>query len=237
MLINKINWGDNLIFAIGDLHFDSTGEKPMDIFGENWLKHEDKIMNSWKTIVGENDLVLLAGDTSWALKLEEAYEDLIKIDQLPGRKVIIKGNHDYWWDSLKKINSLELRTIEFIQNNSFIYDGIAIAGTRGWSSIDSEKDEQNYKIFNRELNRLRLSLGSISDKVDKKIVMIHYPPFNADLNPNEFIDIMKEFNVDICLYGHLHAEGHKYAVGGVIEGIEFHCISSDFIDFIPKKIL
>lgn len=226
-----------MIFSIGDLHFDSTGDKPMDIFGDNWINHEEEIMNNWRLIAGKDDLILLAGDISWALKLEEAYKDLKRIDELPGRKIIIKGNHDYWWDSLNKINNLGLKTIDFIQNNSFIYDGIGIAGTRGWSSVDIEKDEQNQKIFNRELNRLRLSLESIREEVDKKIVMIHYPPFNTDLNPNEFIDIMKEFDVDICLYGHLHAEGHRYAIEGVIEGIEFHCISSDFINFIPKKIL
>lgn len=226
-----------MIFTIGDLHFDSTGKKPMDIFGDNWINHEDQIMDNWKKNIGEDDLVLLAGDTSWALKLEEAHEDLKKIDELPGRKIIIKGNHDYWWDSLSKINNLELKTIDFIQNNSFIYNGIAIGGTRGWFSVEDKNDEHNQKIFNRELNRLRLSLESIKESVDKKIVMIHYPPFNVELNPNEFVDIMKEFDVDICLYGHLHAEGHKYAIEGEIEGIQFHCISSDFIDFMPKKIL
>lgn len=226
-----------MIFTIGDLHLDSTGEKPMDIFGDNWLNHEDQIMDNWKKIIAEDDLVLLAGDISWALKLEEAYEDLKRIDELPGRKIMIKGNHDYWWDSLNKINNLELKTIDFIQNNSFIYNGIAIAGTRGWFSVEDENDEQNKKIFTRELNRLKLSLESIKDQVDKKIVMIHYPPFNMDLNPNEFVDIMKEYHVDICLYGHLHAEGHKYAIEGKIQGIDFHCISSDFIDFMPKKIL
>ena len=209
----------------------------MDIFGENWINHEEKIRANWKSMIEKDDLVLLAGDISWALKLEEAYKDLKKIDELPGRKIVIKGNHDYWWNSLNKINNLQLETIDFIQNNSFIYDKIAIAGTRGWSSIDINKDEQDKKIFNRELNRLRLSLESIKEPVDKKIVMIHYPPFNMDLKPNEFVDIMKEFNVDICLYGHLHAEGHEYAVEGKIEGIEFHCISCDYIDFIPKKIL
>ena len=226
-----------MIFTIGDLHFDNSGEKPMDVFGDNWINHEDQIINNWKKTIVENDLVLLAGDTSWALKLDEAYEDLKKIDELPGRKIIIKGNHDYWWDSLNKINKLGLKTIDFIQNNSFEYNGVGIGGTRGWFSVEDEKDEQNIKIFNRELNRLRLSLESIKESVDKKIAIIHYPPFKSDLNPNEFVDIMKEFNVDICLYGHLHAEGHKYALEGDIRGIEFHCISSDFINFMPKKIL
>lgn len=227
-----------MIFAIGDLHFDNTGEKPMDIFGDNWLDHEERIITTWKSIVGENDLVLLGGDISWALKLEDAYEDLLKIDKLPGRKIMIKGNHDYWWSSLKKLNDLRLKTIYFLQNNSFIYDDVAIVGTRGWSSIDSDKsDVQDKKIFDRELNRLELSLESIADKVNRKIVMLHYPPFNIDYTPNEFVELMRKFNVDICIYGHLHAEGHKYAVEGFVSGIEFHCISSDFIDFVPKIIL
>ncbi len=225
-----------MIFAIGDLHFDSTGKKPMDIFGDNWINHEEEIMDNWRNLVGENDLVLLPGDISWALKIEEAYDDLVRIDALPGRKIMIKGNHDYWWDSLKKINDLDLKTIDFIQNNSFIYEDVGIAGTRGWSPIDIYNDKRNIKIYNRELNRLRLSLESMEDNVAKKIVIIHYPPFDGSLKPNDFVDIMKEYNVDICLYGHLHAEGHKYAVEGIIDGIEFHCISSDFIDFIPKKI-
>lgn len=227
-----------LIFAIGDLHFDNTGEKPMDVFGENWLNHEEKIIDNWKSIVKNDDLTLLAGDTSWALKLEEAYEDLLKIDELPGRKIIIKGNHDYWWNSLKKLNNLGLKTISFLQNNSFIYNGVGIVGTRGWSSIDEDDfDTQDHKVFNRELNRLKLSLDSIKDNVEKIIVVLHYPPFNADTSPNEFINVMKEYNVDICIYGHLHSEGHKYAIEGIVEGIEVHCISSDYIDFVPKKIL
>ena len=148
----------------------------------------------------------------------------------------MKGNHDYWWQSLSKINGLGFKTIEFLQNNSFIYGDIAIAGTRGWSPIEDE-DSHNKKIFARELNRLRLSLDSIKNTPDKIIALLHYPPFNYDREPNEFVDIMKEYGVHICLYGHLHAEGHRHIVQGNVDGIEFHCISSDYIDFIPKKIL
>lgn len=226
-----------MIFAIGDLHFDNTGEKPMDIFGDNWIDHEENIIDNWKSIVTSDDLILLPGDISWALKLEDAYEDLLKIDQLPGKKIILKGNHDYWWHSLRKLNNLGLKTIDFLQNNSFIYNDIGIIGTRGWSSIDLDNiHAKDNKIFQRELNRLRLSLESLRD-VKKKIAILHYPPFNQDLSPNEFINILKEFNVDICLYGHLHAEGHQYAVEGLIQGIEFHCVSSDYINFKPKQIL
>lgn len=227
-----------MIYAIGDLHFDSSGEKPMDVFGHIWLNHQEKLIENWCSIIDEDDIVLLVGDISWALKIDDAYEDLTKIDSLPGRKIIIKGNHDYWWGSLKKLNSLGLKTIDFIQNNSFIYKNIGIAGTRGWSYIDEDlRDPHNEKIFNRELNRLRLSLESLDKTIEKKIVMLHYPPFNIDSSPNDFVKIMKEFKVDICIYGHLHAEGHKYIVEGIVDDIEFHCVSSDYLNFIPKKIL
>jgi len=227
-----------LIFAIGDLHLDNTGEKPMDIFGDNWLNHEKQIIDNWKSTVGDNDLVLLPGDISWGLRLEEAYEDLMKIEVLPGKKIIVKGNHDYWWESLKKLKNLEFKTINFLQNNSFVHDGVGIVGTRGWSAIDGNNcDPQDQKIFNRELNRLKLSLDSLKDNVENTIAVLHYPPFNSDGSTNEFVDIMKEHNVHICIYGHLHSEGHNYIVEGMVQGIEFHCISSDYIDFVPKKIL
>lgn len=226
-----------MIFGIADLHFDSIGDKSMDIFGENWIDHENKIIKNWKNTITKDDLVLLPGDISWGLRLEDAYEDLLKIEKLPGKKIIMKGNHDYWWESLRKINNLGLETIEFLQNNSFVYENIAIAGTRGWSPVDENSDSHNKKIFARELNRLRLSLDSIEKFQEKIIVLLHYPPFNYNGEPNEFVDIMKEYGVQICLYGHLHSDGHRYVVEGNINGIEFHCISSDFIDFIPKKIL
>lgn len=226
-----------MIFGIADLHFDSIGDKSMDIFGENWIDHENQIIENWKNIVKDQDLVLLPGDISWGLKLEDAYEDLLKIENLPGKKIIVKGNHDYWWQSLNKVNKLGFKTIEFLQNNSFIYEDIAIGGTRGWAAMPENGDSHHEKIFARELNRLRLSLESIKIPQNKVIALLHYPPFDFKGEPNEFVDIMKEYQVDICLYGHLHAEGHRYIVEGNIKGIEFHCISSDYIDFIPKKIL
>lgn len=226
-----------MIYAIADLHFDSIGDKPMDIFGPKWENHEGKIIRNWQSLVGEDDLVLVPGDISWALKLEDAHEDLLKIDKLPGKKILLKGNHDYWWHSLKKLRELGLETMDFLQNNSKVYNNIGIAGTRGWSSIElQDGDSHDERIYLRELNRLKLSLESLR-KVDKKIAILHYPPFNNDLSPNEFVHLMKEYEVDICIYGHLHAEGHKYAIEGLIEGMEFHCVSSDYINFNPKKII
>ncbi len=227
------------IYGIADLHLDSIGEKPMDVFGVNWINHEERIFKSWREQIKDEDLVLIPGDISWALKLNQAYEDLKKIDELPGLKVISKGNHDYWWETKKKLMDLNLRTIHFLYNDSLIFGNIAICGTRGWISRDSDEfDIHDEKVFNRELNRLELSLASVKGSVGKKIAMIHYPPFNvADQNPNEFVDMMKKYNVDICVYGHLHSEGHKYAKEGIVDGIDFKCISCDYIDFTPKRLL
>lgn len=228
-----------MIYAIGDLHFDYSKEKPMDIFGQNWLKHEEKIMEYWKATVKDEDLVLLPGDSSWALRLEEAYEDLKRIDSLPGKKIISKGNHDYWWESMKKMNGLGLESISFLHNNSYLYGDTIIFGTRGWYPKDSENfNEDDEKIFKRELLRLGLSIDSGKGQAyNKSILMLHYPPFNLDGSPNEFVGLMKEHEIDICLYGHLHAQGHSLVQEGSIEGIDFHCVSSDFIDFRVKLIV
>lgn len=232
-----------MVYAIADLHFDSIGDKPMDIFGENWEDHETKIMKNWKEIINDEDIVLLPGDISWALRNDEAYKDLEKIESLPGRKIIIKGNHDYWWVSLKKLKDMNFKSIDFLQNNSFVYNKIAFAGTRGWSDIDLTKElgdsdiNHDEKVFSRELNRLELSLKSINEEYEKLIVMLHYPPFDMNLEPNEFGEILEKYNVDVCLYGHLHGDGHKFVKEGSINGIEYICVASDYIDFIPKIIL
>lgn len=227
-----------MIYGIGDLHLDYTKEKPMDIFGEHWENHEERIFKNWKDIVKDDDLVLLPGDISWALKLDEAYNDLRRIDELPGKKIITKGNHDYWWESKKKMSELNLKSIKFIQNNSYIYNNVGIGGSRGWRSKDGEGfDSHDEKVFKRELNRLDLSLSSIKKDVDIKIAMLHYPPFNIGSKPNEFVDLMEKHNVDICIYGHLHAEGHKFVVEDCIQGIQFLCVSSDYIKFKLEKII
>lgn len=228
-----------MIYGIGDLHLDYTKKKSMDIFGEKWTNYEEKIFHNWKEVVKEDDLVLLPGDISWALKLEEAYYDLKRVNELPGYKIITKGNHDFWWQGPKKLKELGFEKIAFIQNNSYVFENkIGIGGTRGWLSKDwddfTKKDE---RIFLRELNRLNMSLSSIKKEVELKIVLLHYPPFNADFTPNEFVDLMVEHKVDICIYGHLHAEGHRFVVEKNIGGIEFHCVSSDYINFQPKRIL
>lgn len=229
------------IFAIGDLHLDSKMKKPMDIFGENWFNHDNKIFDNWKTVVRDEDLVLIPGDISWAMKLEEAKEDLEIIDNLPGKKIMIRGNHDYWWSTKNKLSKLKLKSISFINNDLCKIGDIVICGTRGWSKDDSLDDEMcifNDKIFNRELERFKMSLELTKKGNCKKIAMLHYPPFNIDKSPNDFVYMMEKYNIDVCVYGHLHGkEGHKLVREGKINNINFVCVSSDYIDFKLKEIV
>jgi len=241
------------IFAIGDLHLDGRQEKPMDVFGENWIDHEDKIFKYWKNNISSDDLVLIPGDISWAMKLKDAYEDLKKIDELPGKKVMIRGNHDFWWESKNKMNNLDLTSIKFIVKDSVEYENVAVCGVRGWFNVNtSELDEElseeekttieanrkhNLHIFDRELIRLRNSVEKIKDFSGLKIAMLHYPPFKITGELNEFGKILKEGNIDLCLYGHLHGEeGHKLVNEGKYDGVEYICVSSDFLDFKIKEI-
>lgn len=225
------------LYAISDLHMDSTNDKPMDIFGKNWEKHEEKIFNSWQSKVSEEDIILMPGDISWAIKLKDAEDDLRKIDNLPGTKILIKGNHDLWWSSKNKLNELGLKSMIFLKNDCFEINDIGIYGTRGWiNRDDKEFDEKDEIIYTRELLRLEASLKNSNENIGKKITMIHYPPFNCKGETNEFVDIMKENQIDICLYGHLHGEGFTLIKEGLIEGIEFYCVSCDFLDFELKEI-
>ena len=228
------------IYAISDLHLSLGIEKQMDIFGDNWIKHEEKIKESWISKVKEKDLVLLPGDFSWAMYLEETVKDFEFINNLPGKKLLLKGNHDYWWTTLKKIKEFleehKFENIDFLYNNSYFFDNKIIAGTRGWS----EQEEQPEKIIRRENIRLKLSLIEGIEKYGEDqeiIVCMHYPPFNSyeeiDLN---FIKTMKEFNVKKCIYGHIHGESQKEARQGIIDGIEIQMVSSDYLDFDLIKI-
>ena len=231
-----------MIFAIGDLHFDYTKEKPMNIFGDNWENHEEKIIENWKKMVKDDDLVLLPGDISWALKLDTASLDLKRIDELPGIKIISKGNHDYWWSSLNKLNELGLETVDFLHNTGMVVGNVAICGSRGWTDIDAGSvDEQDEKIYKRELNRLKLSIDAMEKEAEEKdishrIAMLHYPPFSSKGEPNDFADILKEAKIDLCVYGHLHSYGHKFVVEGEFDGVRYQCVSSDYIGFKVQKL-
>lgn len=223
-----------MIYALADLHLDYTKNKSMDVFGDNWINYEQKIFDNWQKIISDKDTVLIAGDISWAMKEKEAFNDLKRIDKLKGRKILLKGNHDYWWQSLNKINQLGLKTISFLQNNSFEVEGYSICGTRGRMREGNNSDEHDKKIFRREILRLRNSLESA--RLDKKIVMLHYPPIDFG-EFNEFFDILKQYQVSDLVYGHLHGSGHKLILEGVFEGINVKCVSGDYVDFKAQRII
>ncbi|MFM1514922.1 metallophosphoesterase [Helcococcus ovis] len=229
-----------MIYAIADLHLDVTKKKDMSVFGGNWGGYEEKIFNQWNDIITNDDLVLIPGDISWAMRLEDAVKDLDRIEKLNGTKILMKGNHDYWWSSLKKINNLNYKTMSFLQNNSFIFNKKIIVGTRGWDSRDSASfDENDEKIFSRELARLELSINDALERFkeyDEIIAMLHYPPFDKKLNPNEFTEIFKKYNIKKVIYGHIHGNLAKKMPHGLIDGIEYFCVSGDLIDFKPIKI-
>lgn len=229
-----------MIFALADLHLDITKEKDMSVFGGNWDNYEEKIFSNWNKYVTNNDLVLIPGDISWAMKLEDAFLDLKRIDELNGRKILLKGNHDYWWGSLRKINSLKLSSIEFLQNNAYCFENTLIVGTRSWESRDAIGfNQDDEKVFLRELHRLELSIEDglkRYDEYDDIVAMLHYPPFNRYNQPNEFEEIFKKYNIKKVVYGHLHGVATKTAPEGKINGIEYICVSGDKINFIPVKI-
>jgi len=226
------------LFAISDLHLSLGGEKPMDIFGSEWADHHLKIKENWGKIVSDDDVVILGGDLCWAMKLEDAQQDFAFVHQLPGKKVLFKGNHDYWWQSYSKVVRALPESLYAVQNNYFAYEnGIAICGTRGWTIPGEHSTELDGKIFKREKLRLELSLGQAqNDGYEKFIVTLHYPPFIRYEEDEGFAKIMKKYNVKICLYGHLHGADHQRAYTGEKEGINYYFISCDYLGFKPLRL-
>lgn len=227
-----------MIYGLSDLHLDYTGDKSMEVFGSAWENYEQRMFEAWKDIVKENDYIVVPGDISWALRIEEAYNDLKRIESLPGKKIFLKGNHDLWWSSLTKIKELNLKNMFFLQNNSFETKDYVFIGTRGWLSPKSSEfsEDTDRKIYNRELSRLKLSLDSVKNKEKDIICLFHYPPVEKDRTLNDFGLFLKEHNIKVAVYGHLHAYSLNNVVDEVVEGIEFHCISADYLQFIPRLI-
>ena len=249
------------IYTIGDLHLSFHESKPMDIFGENWKEHERKIKNDWIEKVTDKDLVIIPGDFSWATYLKDTYEDFRYINSLPGKKLLLKGNHDYWWTTLKSMREYLKENgfddIDFLYNTAYEFENCIIAGTRGWSQ---SQEEINEKMIQRETQRLELSLKQANEILmqncqekennERKeiIVFMHYPPITKNqieecINANkevckinEFVRVMKENNIKRCYYGHLHGSSIKEAVEGKYDGIEFKLVSADGLDFKLLKI-
>lgn len=224
------------LFALSDLHLSLGSNKPMDVFGEIWKDHHIKIMNNWNSKIDENDTVLISGDISWALRFQDAVIDLDFVHKLNGKKVLIKGNHDYWWPAISKLNSL-YDDMKFIQNTYTSYGEYAICGTRGWISMDNS-EEHDEKIYNREVLRLKMSLDSaIKDGFKKFIVMMHYPPITRVNKALEFLEILNKYNVEKVVYGHVHYDSKAICINGIHGGREYICTSADIINFDPVRIL
>lgn len=228
------------LYTIADLHLPLGVEKPMDIFGHSWAGYVDRLEYNWQRKIKPDDTVVLPGDFSWATYLEQSEKDFEFLNRLNGKKILLKGNHDYWWTTMNKLNSFikekGFNSIEFLQNNSFVYENIGICGTRGWihPAWDSFNGEDR-KIYDREVLRLELSLKSVKD-CKEIYVFTHYPPISVQRTENEFIRMMKQHGVTKCFYGHLHSASHKNAVNGIEDGIEYRLISGDYLQFDPFRI-
>ncbi len=226
------------LYAIGDLHLCLGAPKPMDIFGGTWVGYMDKLKEGFAQIRDEDTTVLL-GDLSWALGLEQAKEDFAWINEIPGKKIILKGNHDYWWSTSSKFYKFceeKGFTDQFILNNNhFVYDDWAICGTRGWFFEEEKSGQHDEKVFKRELIRLETSLKSAGDL--RKIVFLHYPPKYKGYECPEILELLQKYDVRRCFYGHLHGPSHGLAVEGLWNGVDFRLVSADYLNFHPIKVI
>ncbi len=228
------------IYALADLHLSFGTDKPMDVFGDAWGDYTEKIKANWQSIVKADDLVIIPGDVSWATYIENAYEDFKFINGLNGKKVIVKGNHDYWWTTLSKMNKFLTEncfdTITILNNTAIGFEDTAICGTRGWwyKDVQSKEDE---RILDREKKRLILGLEeAVKLKKDRIVAALHYPPIDASSTKCDFFEILKAYNVETCVYGHLHSYAHKSAVLGEVAGIKLQLVSGDFVEFKPVLV-
>lgn len=227
------------VFTIGDLHLPLGINKPMNKFGRQWDNYVERIADNWQAVVRAQDTVVIPGDFSWATYIEQAERDFDYLERLNGRKIILKGNHDYWWTTMNKLNefldSRNYRSISFLQNNSYTADGISICGTRGWLypawTTFTEADE---KYFNREVGRLELSLKTA--QTDEIYVFTHYPPMSREGEGNAFTEMMKKYGVKRCYYGHLHGFSHSAKIPQEVDGISYFLVSSDYLRFILKLV-
>lgn len=245
------------IWAIADLHLSfATPNKSMEVFGPQWDQWTDKVKENWERKIQPEDLVLIAGDISWAKELSEAMTDLEWIDHLPGTKVIIRGNHDYWWQAINKLRKTLPSSIHAIQNDAFEWNGISIGGARLWDTpefnfndyihvprddmkklVEYEHDvEAMEKIYSRELGRLEMSLKAMNPKAEKKIVMTHYPPISAKLEDSRVSTLLEKYHVDFCIFGHLHNVTPHEEMFGKKNGVEYILTACDYIECQPVLI-
>jgi hypothetical protein len=227
------------LYAIADLHLPLGIDKPMDIFGKNWENYVNRLKENWQKTVSDDDTVILAGDFSWATYLEESRKDFEFLSGLRGRKIMLKGNHDYWWSTMNKMQSfLEengFSNIEFLQNNSFEYKDMSICGSRGWTIPQIKASDEDKKIYAREILRMELSLKS-AKYPENIVVFTHFPTVMRDFKENEMTELLAKYNVKKSVFGHIHLSGVKNTFEGEENGIEYMLVSADYREFMPVKI-
>ncbi len=224
------------LYVLGDPHLSFRSQKPMDIFGGVWNGYVDKLRDGL-SVLREEDTIVLAGDISWGMSLEESTEDFAFLDAFPGRKLIVKGNHDYWWTTANKTYRFweehGFKTLNLLHNNCYEYGGYALCGTRGWF-LDEDKNGHNQKVFNRELLRLETSLKAAGEK--PKLVFLHYPPLYQGYSCPEILNLLEQYQVRACYYGHLHGGSHRLALEGIHGSVDYHLVAGDYLGFHPLKI-
>jgi len=225
------------LYVIGDTHLSFAKDKPMDIFGDRWENHAEKLKKGF-SVLTEEDTCVICGDLSWGMGLEETAPDFLFIDSLPGRKIILKGNHDYWWSTASKVKRFfaekGIEKIDILFNNFFEYGDYAICGTRGWFYEEEKGGEHDKKIMNREIMRLEASLKAAGER--KKLVFLHYPPIFLKYECPQILELLREYDVRLCCYGHIHGKGCAYAFNGWRGGTEFRLVSADYLDFCPLRL-
>lgn len=226
------------LYAIGDLHLCLGAPKPMDVFGGSWVGYMDKLKEGL-SVIGPEDTTVLLGDLSWALDLDGAQADFAFINSIPGRKIILKGNHDYWWSTVKKFQQFcaenGFADMHILNNNHFEYNGFAVCGTRGWFFEEERSGEHDEKVFKRELLRLEASLKSAGEL--PKLVFLHYPPRYKGYECPEILELLKTYGVRACYFGHLHGASHGLALEGIWDGTELRLVAADKLDFKPFLVL
>jgi hypothetical protein len=229
------------IWAISDLHLSHASDKPMDVFGSHWIGHHHRMAESWDRLVDADDLVLVPGDNSWALKLDEAAQDLQWIHERPGTKMLLKGNHDYWWTGIGKVRAAMPSTLQGLQNDTLVWKNYRIAGARLWNQPGHKRfTEDDDKIYHREIERLKLSLNLATKQCEKDgkelIVMVHYPPFR-ERRPSVFTELIEATTTRTCIFGHLHGrQSHERTFQGEHNGVEYQLVACDYLNFSPVKL-
>lgn len=225
------------LFAIADLHLSLGTDKPMDIFG-GWSDYVTKLETNWQNKVRPEDTVVIPGDISWGMNFEQSKKDFEFINKLNGRKIISKGNHDYWWNTKNKMDKFFAEngfdTINILHNNHYSYEGYGICGTRGWISDNGEPADQ--KVLAREAGRLALSIESAQKAGLEPVVFLHYPPLFGNSYNYDMLEVLHKYGIKKCFYGHLHGRAHAYAINGTRDGVEYRLIASDFLHFDPLDI-